>query len=78
MVLLCFLWFLLVFLNGESNKRRLAECEPFLFSVNLSICQGGRLFHHHFLVITKVDALRQTGDVCTYVLAIKGVDLVRI
>lgn len=40
MVLFCFILFYLVFLNGESNKIRLAECEPFLFSVNLSICQG--------------------------------------
>ena len=74
MVLFCFLWFLLVFLNGESNKRRLAECEPFLFSVNLS--RWIVLLHRHLIVIAKVDALWQTGDVCTNVLAVESVDLV--
>ena len=56
MVLFCFLWFLLVFLNGESNKRRLAVCEPFLFSVNLSICQsvkGGFYFTITFWLLRR-------------------------
>ena len=45
----------------------------------LSICQsvkGVLLLHRHLLVIAKVDALRQTGDVCTNVLAVEGVDLI--
>ena len=48
----------------------------------LSTCQSVTLsrwivlLHRHLIVITKVDALWQTGDVCTNVLAVEGVDLV--
>ena len=56
MVLFCFLWFLLVFLNGESNKRRLAECEPFLFSVfcqSVNLSRGCFYFTVTFLLLRR-------------------------
>ena len=45
----------------------------FCQSVNLSRVL---LLHRHLIVIAKVDALRQTGDVCTNVLAVESVDLI--
>ena len=60
----------------QKKARGVRAFSVFCQSVNLS--RWIVLFHRHLLVIAKVDALRQTGDVCTYVLAVEGVDLVGI
>ena len=66
----CFILFSLVFIGFSKWRKQQKKARGVrAFSVFF-------LFHRHLLVIAKVDALWQTGDVCTYVLAVESVDLV--